>query len=793
MRNFLLKPSTYLPVLLLAFNFGFCEILLAQGNHEVDSLLHVFSSLKDDTNKVNDLLSQSETLMRTSDYVSAIVFEERGLKLANELNYKKGIIRSYIILGWINWNQGNYPVSMNNYLISLRLCEEMGYSKGLANTYNGMGLTNLSQGNYAEAQNNFESSMVIRKKINDEKGIADLYNNIGNIYLDQGKYNEALFNYTTAIKYREKLSDKLGISASYNNLGIVYHSQGKYSEALKYYLLSLALDEELGDKNGVARSNINIGMIYEAQGNFQNALKYFFDTNKVCIEIGNKECIAGTYNNIGDIYEQLGNEDDALKYYLLSLELSKNMGDKQQIANTSDNIGAIYRKQENYTEALRYHKLSLEISKELDDQPGIAGCLANLGELNIEMNEPDSAKKYYQDAIIIFKEMGLKDRIAEAYLALSRVDSILGDSQEALAQFKLYALFKDSLQHESYNSTLTEMQTKYETEKKDKDIQKLENDQKISGLQLRVQQESLRGLQFEKDKIHAKDLLNIKQIQLLDNEKALQVLQIEKKEADLVAQKAETGRKQDQLILLNKEGEMQAIKLKKQTLLKNYLLAGLLLFGLLSFFVYKYYLTRQRLKLQMMRNKIASDLHDDVGSTLSSISIFSTLAQEQSKEVIPLLETIGKSSRQMLDAMADIVWTINPENDQFENIILRMRSFAYQLLGAKKINFEFKTDDDLARLKLPMDVRKNLYLIFKEAANNMAKYSGASKALFSIQEEKDALILLIQDNGIGFDPNGITEGNGLKNMKRRAKEIGAILLINSFPGSGTTIELRIAV
>jgi signal transduction histidine kinase len=195
------------------------------------------------------------------------------------------------------------------------------------------------------------------------------------------------------------------------------------------------------------------------------------------------------------------------------------------------------------------------------------------------------------------------------------------------------------------------------------------------------------------------------------------------------------------------------------------------------------------MKLQTLRNKIASDLHDDVGSTLSSISIFSEMVKEQSSEVNPMLEQIGDSSRKMLDAMADIVWTINPENDQFEKIILRMKSFAYELLGAKKIDFEFDADDNVSQLKLPMHTRKNLYLIFKEATNNMVKYSEANKASFSISGNKEKLTMFIRDNGKGFDVNKDSEGNGLKNMKKRAKEIGANLLIESEAGTGTTLQL----
>ena len=154
-----------------------------------------------------------------------------------------------------------------------------------------------------------------------------------------------------------------------------------------------------------------------------------------------------------------------------------------------------------------------------------------------------------------------------------------------------------------------------------------------------------------------------------------------------------------------------------------------------------------------------------------------------------MLNTIGESARKMLDAMGDIVWTINPENDQFEKIIDRMRLFAFELLGAKKIDFDFKADDAIAKMKLPMNVRKNLYLIFKEATNNIVKYSEANKASFSISGTRSNLVMMIRDNGRGFNVNQESRGNGLKNMKKRAEEIGGRLLIESEQGTGTTIQL----
>ena len=169
------------------------------------------------------------------------------------------------------------------------------------------------------------------------------------------------------------------------------------------------------------------------------------------------------------------------------------------------------------------------------------------------------------------------------------------------------------------------------------------------------------------------------------------------------------------------------------------------------------------------------------------------MAQQQSREVIPMLETIEESSSKMLDAMADIVWTINPANDQFEKIILRMKGFAFELLGAKNIDFEFTAEDEVAKMKLSMEVRKNLYLIFKEATNNMVKYADANRAFFAIKKEANHLTMLIRDNGKGFDQGSIKEGNGLTNMKKRAAEIGAQFMIDSQPGNGTTIHLKVAV
>ena len=208
-------------------------------------------------------------------------------------------------------------------------------------------------------------------------------------------------------------------------------------------------------------------------------------------------------------------------------------------------------------------------------------------------------------------------------------------------------------------------------------------------------------------------------------------------------------------------------------------------------FVYGYYRNRinQILLLQKIRNKIAADLHDDIGSTLNSISVYSEVAKKDPSQQNFALDMIGESSRKVIESMSDIVWSINPENDGFDKIILRMRSLSYNMMKAKKIEFTFRTDETLNEIKLPMEMRRNFYLIFKEAMNNLVKYSRAQRASVLLTRNNREITCIIHDDGIGFDAMAKFNGNGLNNIRRRAKEIDARLNIESKKGNGTNIEL----
>ena len=214
-----------------------------------------------------------------------------------------------------------------------------------------------------------------------------------------------------------------------------------------------------------------------------------------------------------------------------------------------------------------------------------------------------------------------------------------------------------------------------------------------------------------------------------------------------------------------------------------------------SAIIYAFYRYRlqQLLHVERVRNNIARDLHDEIGSSLSSISIFSKLVQTKwnAKEESPgfLLRKINEDASRVMDSMNDIVWSINTKNDELENVFYRMREHAVQLLEAKDYTVHFYFDDKLNHVKLNMQNRRDFYLIYKEALNNVAKYACGKNVWINLSLHHNKIILNIKDDGKGFDTTAVNSGNGLSNMKKRAQEMRAELQLISELNKGTVLQL----
>ena len=339
-------------------------------------------------------------------------------------------------------------------------------------------------GDYKTALKYEIEALDLAEKLKFIKGVVFVQRNMGNIYIMTGDYPEALKNINAALKICKEIGDKKGIAFSYGNIGTVYYLQGNYPEALKNYFISLRLKEEIGDKKGIAGAYNNIANIYTKQSNYPEALKQYFASLKIREEMGDKKGIATCYNNIGTIYDTQNNYPEAIKNFEASLKLKNELKDKNGIAYAYNNIGIVYFHKGEFTDALENYRTAVKIFEEIGDKRGIVNASGDIGRVlarqaTLEKGQA-AAKKfaeshhYLNRGLLLAKEIGDKDGIKDYYQYLSEADSAQANFAQALVNYKLYILYKDSLLNEETNRQMAQMKIGYETNKKDREIELLE-------------------------------------------------------------------------------------------------------------------------------------------------------------------------------------------------------------------------------------------------------------------------------------------------------------------------------
>lgn len=223
---------------------------------------------------------------------------------------------------------------------------------------------------------------------------------------------------------------------------------------------------------------------------------------------------------------------------------------------------------------------------------------------------------------------------------------------------------------------------------------------------------------------------------------------------------------------------------------------GIMVLLTVLFYYLHLYRLRSMLQVERTRTQIAMDLHDDIGSSLTSLSFMSNLAYQRTEdqtpkeEISPLLKEIGSMSSELVDNMLDIVWSVDPKQDSVGSVISRLQAFYQRVHSASEISVHWKVEEGVKKIALPPRSRRNLYLILKEAVNNAIKHSGASKIDVAMTQDLIMLHIVVQDYGQGFDAEKVKSGYGLSTMRERAEESGASFELRSSEGSATTVYIR---
>lgn len=375
-KHYLIRYWTLFVVFLLSYNL-FAQQEKHIQQRKIDSLTTLLQRQNSsDTLTVKQLNELASLLVRETQLDLAASYAQKAKTFSEKLNFKKGEVNAYNILGIVQVYQGNYPQALENYFVSLAIVKNTNDKRGLANVYNHIGIVYTYQGKYPEALENYFAGLQIFEEIGHTRGIVNSYSNIGIVYKDQGKYPEAIENYLKALKIHEELGDTHGIGMFYNNIGNVYQAQGKYEEAQQNYFKALKIKQEFGDQLEIADLYVNIGVNYKEQAYYPEALKNYYNALKIYEEMGDKSGIALTHSNIGLVELELNRPDEAKKHNEKALALAKEIEKNSLIRDLYYNISLVDKAQGNYKNAYENYKEYIQYRDSLINEENETKSLA---------------------------------------------------------------------------------------------------------------------------------------------------------------------------------------------------------------------------------------------------------------------------------------------------------------------------------------------------------------------------------------------------------------------------------
>lgn len=634
-----------------------------------------------------------------------------------------------------------------------------------------------------------EEALQIAARLKDSFMLALAYYQQGQslLYNEQHAAAEKLFHKALALHFEKNISGYTGLV--YNDMGYMFGIQGELEKQAHWILKAIRVYDQVQDLSGMATATSNLAAVYHSLGKPAEAIQYTRQTIAMREKVGDIAGLATSYANLS-LFLRQQSIDSAIKYQEISTRYAEKTGVKARLVPGYDNMSVLMNMQKRKAEALEYIKRSIAICREMNDKLGLANKIRWAALLCGDLKDTTAALAWFRECYELSVQLNNKALWRDFYGSKSAYYKNQGDFTNAFEDLKKYHLYKDSMVNEASQTNIAELQTKYETEKKDQSIAALNAEQKIRKLELEKQKAVIAGNREEAQRKQ-------NEIDLLVQSKQLQELKIKQQNEELEKQLLLSQAKEQKLQLAEKEKSLQAHQLRAQAQLRNaWIIGTLLLLALVVVLFNRYQLKKkleQQKQLEKIRNDIARDLHDDIGSTLTSINILSKVSQNNLARDInksaTILENITEQSQQIQQAMSDIVWTIRPDNDRLENMVVRMREYVSHTLECKNIDVVFDVDKDILQQTLAMEQRRDFFLVFKEAVNNAAKYAQATVVEIRLTSENNNLQLTVSDNGKGFDTSRVTSTNGLRSMRERSTALGATLQIKSAPQSGTTISL----
>lgn len=575
-----------------------------------------------------------------------------------------------------------------------------------------------------------EELFQLAKGTKDSTEIANAANILAVAYYRSGRYQEALSTNHIAYNIRKKRDDKRAIGSSLNKYVNIYTDQVKLDSALYYGLESLRIFEAIGDSGAIAQTYNALSSIYQKDRNWAESLKCARKCYDISDAIGFVYAKGGAAGNIGICLQEQGNTKEAIEWYEKARTHFEEVGSLVDLGNISINLGVVYRKEGQLEKAYEVYKDALDVSLATGEKSGEMTATGNIGAILNALGRPKEAIPYFERA----RELADQEKIGrirlQAYSGLAEAYARTGQGELSTKALVAYIALRDTLYNEERAGLMAEMQTKFEVEKKEQENEFLKKENELK--------------EQEKKRIQIGAIIVI--ILLL-----------------IAAYFYYLGYKRKQETKLQKE----LVRERER--------------GLEAVFD----------ATEEERKRIAKDLHDGIGQQLSGLKL-SWEGLSMNSESSDKMEKLTKVLDEACQEVRTISHQMMPKALGERGLLPALEDMLQKSLGLTSIQYQlehFKVEGE----RFNERVEVGLYRVCQELINNIIKHSGASQVNIQFFKNKTNLVLIVEDNGKGFDPTTKKEGIGLMNITSRLSTVSGEVTWEAGPKSGSVATVRVPV
>ena len=607
---------------------------------------------------------------------------------------------------------------------------------GLGSAYTNLSLRDSAQAYFKMAEKAIEG-------IQDYDAQTTLWMNQGILYVHLSEYKKARLEFEKVLEFALKENNNEDISRCYNNIAVCYGYLGDYEGSLKMHMKSADMAKDLKDPISLAKSYNNMGLIYFDLDDYKKSEDYLLKSLEIKKEQGADVSVVGSYLNLGNAFRKLGvTEKDSVKlnkakgYYTEALKLGKKTSYQKGINIAYSNLALVETSLSNYDMGVEFGKIAVNNSIELNDILSEMTSRVNLADAYRYKKQFQLAEVQIEMGMNLARETNNKFIEKEAFLILSKIKSDNGDFKNGLRFYEEYTRLQDSISSTEVKNKVNEIEAKYKVAESERNL--AETRANLAESELKVKQ---------RNNVIYGSLALAFVLGLLGY---------------LVYSQQKLKNRQ-----LQKEGELKTALAKIE--IQN--------------------------KLQEQRLRISRDLHDNIGSQLtfvtSSVDNLKFGLKGKDEMVNQELSKISAFTTQTIFELRDTIWAMNKNEITSEDLQARIANFIEKAGSARdEVEFSFHVSDDISENSTFTSVQgMNIYRIIQEAVNNALKYAKASHIAVNFTKTEGKFKVEISDDGLGFNATEVELGNGLENIKKRAKDLGGQALIYSDKGKGTVVSV----